>query len=259
MQIKSLIKGILKRTPFHTVHIGAYIRNIYFWRCMKKLPVENFVRILDAGCGGGEYAKKLAIKHPHLKINAYDIKQYESWKRSTKNVNLKQKDLLKLEEENYYDFCLSIDVLEHIPENHKVLSNIYRALKPGGYFYLHMPSKFQKRIFPERFFREVEDWAKEEHIGEMYKIDELKDIMISIGFELIEARETFVFFGGFAWEIDRITDRHIFLKIILMPLLKFFAHLDVKCSGKGRGILILAIKEEVCEFQYLKRSTHAKI
>lgn len=243
MKIKLIAKSLLRITPFYPQHIGGYVRNLYFWRYIKRLPVKNFTYVLDAGCGGGEYAKKLAIKYHHLKIDGYDIKKYESWNDSFKNINFKQRDLLKLYEENYYDFCLSIDVLEHIPENRKVLENIYKALKMGGYFYLHTPTKDERRIFPERFFREFDNWTKEEHIGEMYNREELKNTITSIGFEIIEARETFGFFGSFAWEVDRITDKHTFLKIVLMPLLKFFSHLDVKVSRRGNGILILAMKE----------------
>jgi SAM-dependent methyltransferase len=244
MEIKLIAKNLLRYTPFYPRHIGGYVRNLYFWKCIKKLPMKNFTYVLDAGCGGGEYARKIAMKYPYLKINAYDIEKYKFWNDRSRNVNFKQRDLLKLEEENYYDFCLNIDVLEHIPENHKVLENIYKALKAGGYFYLHMPSKDERRIFPKRFFREFDNWAKKEHIGEMYKLEELKDMITSIGFEIIEARETFGFLGSFAWEIDRITDKHVFLKVILMPLLKFFAHLDVKFSRKGGGILILAMKNK---------------
>jgi SAM-dependent methyltransferase len=240
--IKDMIKRLIRFTPFYPRHIGVYVRTLYFWKSIKKLPVKNFTYVLDAGGGDGNYARELAKKYPHLTINAYDIKKRESWNAHPKNVNFKRRDLLKLEEENYYDFCLSIDVLEHIPENRKVLDNIYKALKNGGYFYIHMPRKDEKRIFPERFFREFDNWAKEEHIGELYKLEGLKDIMSSIGFEIIEARETFGFFGSFAWEIDRITDKLVFLKIGLMPLLKFFAHFDVKFSRKGGGILILAKK-----------------
>jgi len=206
------------------------------------LPVKNFIYVLDAGCGGGEYAKKLAIKYPHLKISAYDIKGSKLWNKHPKNVNFKQMDLLKLGAENCYDFCLSIDVLEHIPGNIRVLKNIYKALKFNGYFYLHMPSRVQKRIFPEKFFREFEDWEKEEHTGEMYKLEELMSMITSAGFEVIEARKTFDFWGKFAWEVDRITDKLLFLKVILMPLLKFLSQLDVKFSREGNGILILGRK-----------------
>ncbi len=199
--------------------------------------------------GGGEYAKNIAMKYPQLMIDAYDIKNYKSWDYKPKNVNFMQKDLLKLKQENYYNLIYSIDVLEHIKENKKVLENIYRALEPGGYFYLHMPAKKQVRILPEKFFKNFENWAKEEHIGEMYKLEELNEIVSYIGFEIVESRETFSRFGSFAWEIDRITDKHIILKILLMPLLKLFGYLDIWFLGKGNGILIISTKKvrRVCQ------------
>lgn len=239
---RTVIKRFLKFTPFYPTHIGDYIRNIYFSKCTESLPWKDFSRILDSGCGHGQYAKKLAIRHPHLKIDAYDIRKYKSWDDAPKNLRFRQKDLLKLTDQNCYDFCLNIDVLEHISENHKVIENIRKALKIGGYFYLHMPGKSESRIFPEKFFREFDDWAKEEHVGEMYELDEIKETVVSIGFEIVEARETFGLLGSFAWEIDRITDKHIFLKIILMPLLKLLSHLDAKCSRKGGGVLVLAVR-----------------
>lgn len=232
----------MKFTPFYPDHIGEYIRNLHFWKCVKKLPVENFTCILDAGCGNGTYAKKVAVKYPYLKISACDLKKHNEWNAGFKNINFQQLDLLELKKENYYDFCYSIEVLEHIPNNWKVLENIYKSLKTGGYFYLHIPSKNDRRIFPKKFFKEFDSWAEEEHIGEMYDLEELKQIINSVGFKILKARETFGFWGNFVWEIDRITDRYIFLKIILMPLLKLFACLDMMFSKKGGGILILARK-----------------
>lgn len=240
--IKNKIKYLLKFTPFYPYHIGGYVRNLYFWKYVQKLPLENFSYVLDAGCGNGEYARKIVKKYPYLKIDACDIKKHNSWNTYHRNINFQQLDLLEIKKENYYDFCYSIEVLEHIPNNRKVLENIYKSLKTGGYFYVHTPSKNDKRIFPEKFFKEFDNWAEEEHIGEMYDLKELKEIINSVGFKIIKTRETFGFLGSFVWEIDRITDRYIFLKIILMPLLKLFAYFDIIFSRKGRGILILVKK-----------------
>ena len=243
MKIKIIAKNILKYTPFYPQHIGNYERNLMFWKYVKRLPIEKFTKILDAGCGEGRLCKKLAAKYSHLQVNAYDVKRYKSWTDEPNNINFRQINLLNLEEENSYDFCLCIDVLEHISENRRALEKIYRALRVDGYFYLHTPSKNQSRIFPARFFKEFDEWEKEEHIGEMYNLKELLEEIMAIGFKIIEARETFGFFGKLAWEIDRITDKYIVLKIILMPLLKLFAYLDIKFAKKGGGILILAMKK----------------
>ena len=133
--------------------------------------------------------------------------------------------------------------LVHIPNNQKVLENIYKSLKTGGYFFLHMPSKnTDERIFPKRFFKDFDKWLEKEHIGEMYDLKELERMLNFIGFKTIEFCETFGFLGSFAWEIDRITDKCKLLKVVLAPLLKFIAHLDVRFSKNGKGILILARK-----------------
>jgi len=79
MITRVIAKNLLKHTSFYPIHIGYYTRNLYFWKYIKKLPVKNFAYVLDAGCGRGEYAKKLAIKYPHLKISAYDIKGSKLW------------------------------------------------------------------------------------------------------------------------------------------------------------------------------------
>jgi SAM-dependent methyltransferase len=39
----------------------------------------------------------------------------------------------------HFDFILSSDVLEHVPEPQKALSEIYRVLKPGGKFIFTVP------------------------------------------------------------------------------------------------------------------------
>lgn len=240
--IKNKIEYLLKFTPFYPYHIGDYVRNLHFWKCVKKLPIENFTCILDAGCGNGAYTKKVAEKYSHLKIDACDLKKHKGWNNDFKNIDFQQLDLLKLKKENHYDFCYSIDVLEHIPNNQKVLENIYKSLKTGGYFFLHTPSKNDERIFPKRFFKEFDKWLEEEHIGEMYNLKELEKVANSVSFKTIKAFETFGLLGSFAWEIDRITDKCKPLKIVLAPLLKLLAHLDVKFSKKGKGILILARK-----------------
>lgn len=241
--MKSLIKKILRRTPFYSVHLGQYLRKKYFFKSLSVLPVESFQHVLDAGCGSGSYALKLAKAYHYLQIEGKDIKKFETWNKLPRNVEFQQQDLRQMSEKNHYDFCLSIDVLEHILGNHQVLKNIYRSLKPKGYFYLHMPSRDQRRILPKKLFKESERRLQKEHIGQMYSLKEIKEVLKSIGFKIIKAHHTFGFWGELAWEIDRITDKKRFIKIILMPLLKLFAQFDYWLpKTSGNGVLVISRK-----------------
>lgn len=242
--IKFRIKEVLKNTPFSLTSMGFYLRQLYWRKYLDKIPTQSFTHVLDAGCGTGDYAKKFALKYPHSNVRAYDLKKYKSWNKKPINVHFSKKNLLYLKESNYYDFCYSIDVLEHISGNYNVLLNFYRALKPGGYLLLHIPNKFQRRIFSKKYFMEQKRWGESEHIGELYSITDLKKILTSIGFKTVTSQETFGFFGKLAWEIDIIIHKKTILKLFLMPILKLIAFVELfnKNIQNGNGILILATK-----------------
>lgn len=143
---------------------------------------------------------------------------------------------------NQYDFVYSIDVLEHIRNNKEVIENIYNSLKDGGKFYLHMPTKIQRRIFLEKHFSNFNKWARKKHIGDQYDLGELRDLVKNIGFKIIKSRYTFGFFGKLAWELDRLTDNHRKIKLCLLPLLKIFGRIDTIMKNKNGNILIIGEK-----------------
>ena len=239
----SIIKYFIYRTPFRPVHIGGYLREKYFFRHLQVLPVTQFHKVLDAGCGSGIYTRKLAAAYPHMEVTGLDAEEFASWSKLSKNVQFKQQDLTQLSEENYYDFSYCIDVLEHIPVNRLVLEKIFTSLKPGGYFYLHMPDdKHNQRIFPKKSFKEFKKWAEDEHSGEQYTLEEMKNIFKSTGFAIIGAHSTFGFWGKLAWEFDRITDGEMLLKVLLMPLLKLWAHFDLWFLKSSGAICIIGQK-----------------
>ena len=227
------------------VHIGGYLRQKYFFRHLKRLPVGSFQRVLDAGCGNGVYSFALARKYSHLTIVSYDINSFDSWKNPPKNITFQQLDLSQMQDKDRYDFCLCIDVMEHIPNNRMVMERIHSALKPGGYFFLHIPrpDRYAKHFFPERLYKEFEEWSRDEHIGKRYSIEEIREILASIGFDIATAHCTFNFWGRLAWELDRITDRNLLPKVILTPFMKLFATMDIWLPKSTKGaVLVIAQK-----------------
>lgn len=55
-----------------------------------------------------------------------------------------------------FDFVLSFDVFEHIPGSSAHLSDVYRVLRPEGYYLLQTPNKWTNMAFePIRFSRKL--------------------------------------------------------------------------------------------------------
>ena len=186
---------------------------------------------------------EMAQTFPWVEVTAIDIKTWDLQGDHPSNLLFRQGNLLKLEDKHTYDFIYCIDVLEHIPNNVEVMQNFYQALKDGGYLYLHMPYNIGKeRIFPDKFFTEYNARMKKEHIGEQYSLDEIKSILQKIEFNIIGAEYTFGFLGELAGELDRITDRKIALKVLLMPLMKLLGQIAVRSKLKRGNILIFAKK-----------------
>ena len=51
------------------------------------------------------------------------------------------------------DFVTSVSVLEHVRYPHKVVSEIFRILKPGGVIYVNVPFVFPYHADPDDFYR----------------------------------------------------------------------------------------------------------
>ncbi len=239
-----LKKWLLSHEPFKQVHMGSWIRakyfRYYYKRYIEKSHPQN---VLDAGSGNGGHARWFASCYPHTHLDAVDITPFKEWD-SKSGVHFATLDLAELDKVSAYDFIYSIDVLEHVVDNTKVISNFYRALRPGGHLYLAVPCEDTERyIFPKRLFKEFEEWAKDEHVARQYNLDEWQQIIKAAGFSTVLSRFTFTFFGHLAWEMEEIFfwkgawgQR---LNILLMPLYKLLGILDLFLPlGTGNNLLI---------------------
>lgn len=123
---------------FGLPHIGIRLRAR---KIMKNINKPE--RMLDAGCGTGVYSFSLAKKID--KIEAVDISEEKienAGKISIfKNITFKQGDLCNLKfDSNSFDLAICSDVLEHIKNDKKAMSELMRVLKPNGMLLLTVPS-----------------------------------------------------------------------------------------------------------------------
>src|SRR3989344_6523933 len=99
-------------------------------------------RVIEIGCGGGGIAKAVKRYRPKLQVYGVDISQ-KAIKFAQKNpggVTFTVGDAHKLPYgDKSFDGVLVFDVLEHIKDGKKVLTEIKRILKPKGALSLFVP------------------------------------------------------------------------------------------------------------------------
>jgi len=92
-------------------------------------PQEN-EHILDLGCGDGEKTKEIAASG--ARVVGIDI--CDSRKDSCKNFQFEIRNATDLGFNEEFDAVFSHHVIHHIKTPKKVISSVWKALKPGGRF-----------------------------------------------------------------------------------------------------------------------------
>lgn len=104
----------------------------------QRLPDQ--ATVLDAGCGHGDFViDELRAKIKHAV--GIDVNR----EVTSKNVSLDEITFGRLEQlpiaNNTFDAVISLWVLEHVADPQKTFSEIFRVLKPGGFFAFVTPNK----------------------------------------------------------------------------------------------------------------------
>jgi len=105
-------------------------------------------RILEIGCGIGSIVVELTkqgyditgsdISHEAI---AYGLKKYGDIK-----LEVQAAETLQYENETF-DIVLSFDLFEHIARVDRHLSEVFRVLRPGGFYMFQTPNKYSNIIF----------------------------------------------------------------------------------------------------------------
>jgi SAM-dependent methyltransferase len=157
--IKNRFAGFIRhsrllRTLFYNLLDLFFLRSWHIRRILKnegvKLDRRGSWRLLDAGCGFGQYDRFILNRFENVEVLAIDVKEdyledckfYFQKEIGEGRIAFRQADLLKFEPGPDYDFILCIDVLEHIEEDQAAIRNLARSLRPGGRLLIHSPSHY---------------------------------------------------------------------------------------------------------------------
>ncbi len=124
-------------------------------------------RIADIGCGSGEITSRLAIRYPLAQIVGVDILEssvaYARDKHAAlaPRLHFQQGDAFELSfADAQFDLVVCRHMTQSVPEPEKVLSELVRVCRPGGWLHvlsedygmLHMPAG---EVDPDRLWREA--------------------------------------------------------------------------------------------------------
>jgi SAM-dependent methyltransferase len=147
-------------------------------------------RILEVGAGRGTYSEYFA-EHGHLTALEPSESHSAALRERMKdfpNVVVVTAQLNGAAAPGSYDTVVLLNVLEHIPDDHEALGDIYESLAPGGKMVLWVPAfeclygKFDERIGHYR----------------RYRRNELLALVHNTGFQQVTAKYTNLP-GFFAW------------------------------------------------------------
>ena len=227
------------------IQIGGRIRFCHFTRLFR--PIDKQFRLLDFGCGNGNYGFVVASEHPQSRIDSYDSDQRKF--PLLRKLKGKPNNLFFLSWEDYstlpeqsYDFILCIDVLEHIKDDVGTLKYLTGLLKPGGILFIHLPKNHLKR---KGVLQDVSREEHDDHVRDEYTESEIRDLFEGISsLKLLNLVYTFGFWGELAWEIDNILIRHSpKIRYLLFPILYSMAWLDSRSKNPwGNGFFLIGQK-----------------
>jgi 2-polyprenyl-3-methyl-5-hydroxy-6-metoxy-1,4-benzoquinol methylase len=103
--------------------------------------LQQGIEVMDVGCGRGHALKRLAQAFPDSHFFGFDfseeaiaVAQADAEKLGLTHLHFQVQDAAKLNETNQYDLITTFDAIHDQAQPGRVLSNIARALKPGGVY-----------------------------------------------------------------------------------------------------------------------------
>ena len=160
--------------------------------------------IYDAGSGFGQYSYYIAKHFPLATIFGIDLKeeQVSDCNNFFHFIGLNQcsfavEDLTQIQHSDKFDFILSVDVMEHIPDDIGVFHNFFRALKSGGTLLINTPSN----LGGSDAHSDKEESFIGEHARNGYGAEEIRKKLESAGFNVESIRYTYGTWGNRYWKL----------------------------------------------------------
>jgi len=209
--IKNIFGSVVRRVPltrvlFYKILGVLFLREWYVKRELRRQFQERTasVEVYDAGSGFGQYSYYMATHFSAAHIYAVDVKEEQIddcrsffGRRGLTQCTFAVEDLTQIAHEDRFDLILSVDVMEHIPDDVGVFRNFYRAMRTGGTLFINTPSN----LGGSDAHSEEDESFIEEHARNGYGADEIRTKLTSAGFAVESIRYTYGPWGARYWQL----------------------------------------------------------
>lgn len=155
-ELKKIQEAVVGMYSEHPWPLNRDAQEEMGWRlkCLGIVPEDyREKRVLDMGCGTGEYALWYAmngaamVKGIDLSDGSLKIASQRKAEGKIDNVEFAKKDILNLElPDNYFDYSYSVGVLHHTGDPFSGFQHMVRVTKPGGIVIVSLYNTYSRRV-----------------------------------------------------------------------------------------------------------------
>lgn len=182
--IFSLAHRLLRFAQWPLWKLRGLTREADYLRFMT-LAQEPVGTLLDVGCGGGRFLKRMQKRGWEVEGSDFDE---QATKKVTARYGIKTHvgDLAQCAlTSNSFDVITMSQTIEHLYTPEATLRECLRILKPGGLLVMTTPNV--RSIAASEFGAHWRGWEAPRHLH-LFSVDSLRQLTQRVGFEIVEAR-----------------------------------------------------------------------